>query len=148
MFIHRVVYYFVCVCVCVFTILALLSVSVVRVQLKVFFFFRAAKKSSRKLTRAFSFNRTPRRAPPRAVSNLLSPAPQTRSQSATANASADPANQTSSLTPSISMTSLCTPKRDQKLFRLPSTTSLQVGLKSYNVSCSSPYSSSASPSLS
>ncbi|XP_076805984.1 protein ECT2-like isoform X4 [Clavelina lepadiformis] len=90
---------------------------------------RAAKKSSRKLTRAFSFTRTPKRVVQRAVSNMLSPSQQRpptglfRTESATSRdlEHDDTSSVASSLTPSMSVTSLCTPQRDCRGNRLSST---------------------------
>ena len=90
-------------------------------------FFRAA---NRKLTRAFSFSRTPRRAMQRAMNNLLSPS-QNKSQESLKDES-DHTSQTSTLTPSMSVTNLCTPQRNLKDSRMPSSSSLQVH-KSLNI---------------
>lgn len=101
------------------------------------FLHRAAKKSSRKLTRAFSFSRTPRRVVQRAVT-MLSPSqqlPPSGLQRADSTTSRDLAMEAdddqgeipaTGLTPSMSVTSLCTPQRDRRGNRLPSTSSLQV----------------------
>nr|CAB3240785.1 protein ECT2 [Phallusia mammillata] len=96
---------------------------------------RAAKKSSRKLTRAFSFSRTPRRVVQRAVT-MLSPSQQlppsglSRADSTTSRDLMDADDDqgeapATGLTPSMSVTSLCTPQRDRRGHRLPSTSSLQ-----------------------
>uniref|UniRef100_H2YI26 DH domain-containing protein n=1 Tax=Ciona savignyi TaxID=51511 RepID=H2YI26_CIOSA len=75
---------------------------------------RAAKKSSRKLTRAFSFSRTPRRVVQRAVGNMLSPSQQrppiglSRADSTTSRDTVDDDEMSdgTGLTPSMSVASL------------------------------------------
>lgn len=101
--------------------------------------FRAAKKSHRKLTRAFSFSRTPRNAVQRAVSTIMSP----NIKSHTSNghitpglgatpgrawpasklfdedcgdtSDCDTPHLSSGLTPGMSINNLCTPKRRNRL---------------------------------
>nr|XP_039252032.1 protein ECT2-like [Styela clava] len=101
--------------------------------------FRAAKKSHRKLTRAFSFSRTPRNTVQRAVSTMMSPSMKAVASNnhITPGLGATPSrawpasklfedengdgsdyhtgSSTSGLTPGMSINSLCTPKRHTRL---------------------------------
>ncbi|XP_078493383.1 protein ECT2 isoform X2 [Ciona intestinalis] len=92
---------------------------------------RAAKKSSRKLTRAFSFSRTPRRVMQRAVTNMLSPSQQrpptglNQDDSPNCNGLSDVDSDAKESTRSLRVESLCTPQRNRRGNRLGSTTSLQ-----------------------
>lgn len=105
---------------------------------------RAAKKSHKKLTRAFSFSRTPKRVVERAVSTMISPA--TRMDGITPGLGATPSRarpvsvmdtegyftpdrdceMSSGLTPGMSVSSLCTPQMERRVTRLSSASSMQI----------------------
>lgn len=111
----------------------------------IFLYDRAAKKSHKKLTRAFSFSRTPRRMVERAVSTM---SPAVGKDGITAGLGATPSragrpvsaasqdafftpdresqSAASGLTPQMSMTSLCTPQSERRQTRLSSASSMQV----------------------